>query len=182
MLAYYIFLASLIAILGISSYSYEKINTVTSDSEVSQKLVLSTLIIASISIFFSFFLRFINYISYERGSNMLSFGVLVTSILLMLSYAYLDKERKSGSEYDALKTQIDQVENNTNSNERDMSLIMGVVGLSIVGAYLFIIIGKVFYSKKINTTITIKEPLIIQPVDDKPVEIDYESLRKKFVV
>ncbi len=84
MLTYYIFLASMIAILAISSYSYEKINTVTNNSDVSQKLVLSTLIISSIIIFFSFFLRFVNYISYERGSNMLSFGTLVTSILLML--------------------------------------------------------------------------------------------------
>ena len=155
MLAYYLFLASLIAILAISSYSYEKINAVTNDSEVSQKLVLSTLIIASVVIFFSFFLRFVNYISYERGSNMLSFGTLVTSILLMLSYAYLDKERKSGAEYDTLKSQMDAVENNTNSQERDMSLIMGVIGLSIVGAYLFIIIGKVFYAEKITPTIGI---------------------------
>lgn len=182
MLVYYLFLASLIAILGVSSYSYDKINAVTNNSEVSQKLVLSTLIIASIVIFFSFFLCFINYISYERGSNMLSFGTLVTSILLMLSYAYLDKERKSGDEYNTLKTQMDQVENNTNSKERDMSLIMGIVGLSIVGAYLFIIIGKVFYAEKITTTITIKEPLIIQPEDEKPIEIDYEALRKKFIV
>ena len=113
---------------------------------------------------------------------MLSFGTLVTSILLMLSYAYLDKERKSGVEYDSLKSQMDQVENNTNSQERDMTMIMGVVGLSVVGAYLFILIGKVFYSKKINTTITVREPLIIQPVNDKPVEIDYEALRKKFIM
>lgn len=182
MLVYYLFLASLFAILGISSYSYEKINTVTSDSEVSQKLVLSTLIIASIIIFLTFFLRFVNYISYERGANMLSFGTLVTSILLMMSYAYLNKERKSGDDYDSLKTQLDATENNTNSRERDMTMIMGIAGLSIVGAYLFIIIGKVFYAEKITTTITIKEPLIIQPVDQKPIEIDYETLRKKFIV
>ena len=182
MLAYYVFLGSLIAILAISSYSYEKIDAITSDSEVSQKLVLSTLIIAAVVIFFCFFLRFINYISYERGSNMLSFGTLVTSILMMLSYAYLDKERKSSAAYDSLKTQLNNTEVNTNSEERNLSLSIGIVGLSIVAAYLFIIIGKVFYSEKINTTITVKEPMIIQSEDDKPVKIDYESLRKKFIM
>jgi len=182
MLAYYIFLAFLVSILGISSYSYEKITTVTSDSEVSQKLVLSTLVIASVIIFLTFFLRFINYISYERGSNMLSFGTLITSILMILSYSYLDKEKKSGDNYYLLKDQIQDVENNTNSEERDLSLIIGIVGLSVVGAYLFIIVGKVFYSKTTIKTITIKEPLIIQPEDDKPVKIDYEQLRKKFII
>ena len=182
MLAYYIFLFSLTAILVISSYSYNQIETVTNDSEVSQKIVLSTLIIASIVLFFSFFLKFINYISYERGSNLLSFGILVTSILLMLSYAYLDKEQKSGQDYDLLKTSLKKEENNTNSEEKEMSLIMGIVGLSIVGAYLFIMIGKVFYAEKITKTVTVKEPMIIQPVDKEPAKLDYESLRKKFIV
>lgn len=173
---------TMLAILGISSYSYEKISIISSDSEVSQKLLLSTLIISSVVIFFSFFLRFINYISHERGSNLLSFGTLVTSILMMLSYTYLDKEKKSSSQYNDLKNQIRDVEINTNSEERDLSLIIGIVGFGIVAAYLFIIIGKVFYSKKIINTITVKEPLIIQPEDEKPVNIDYDQLRKKFIL
>jgi hypothetical protein len=181
MLAYYIFLFFLIAILAVSSYSYEKIKTVTSNSDVSQKLILSTLIIASVIIFLSFFLHFINYISYERGSNMLSFGCLVTSILMILSYSYLDKEKKSSDQYISLQDQMSSVENNTNAVERDLSLIIGVIGLSVVAAYLFILIGKVFYSKNIIKTITVKEPLIIQPEDEKPIKIDYEQLRKKFI-
>ena len=182
MLAFYIFFATLVAILGISAYSYEKIEVITSNSEVSRKLLLSNIIIASIVVFFMFFLRFINYIDHERGSNILSFGTLVTAVIAMLSYSYLDKEKKSNINYAVKKRELVSVEDNTNEKERDLALIIGIVGLSIVAAYLFIIIGKVFYSKKITTTITVKEPLIIQPVDEKPVKIDYDQLRKKFVI
>lgn len=182
MIVFYIFLATLIAILGISSYSYEKVDPKTGNSNVSQKLFLSTLIISSVVVFMAFFLRFVNYIDLERGSNMLSFGTLVTSILLILSYSYLDKERQSDPQYETLNEALKEVEDNTNSKERNMALIMGAIGLGIVGAYLFIILGKVFYSKKITTTITVKEPLIIEPIADKPVKLDYDQLRKKFVV
>ena len=51
-----------------------------------------------------------------------------------------------------------------------------------MGAYLFILMGKIFYAKTIVNTITIKEPLILQPVDEKPVKIDFDSLRKKFII
>lgn len=182
MIVFYVFLATLISILGISSYSYEKVDPITGNSNVSQKLLLTTLIIASVVVFAAFFLRFIDYIDLERGSNVLSFGTLVTSILLILSYSYLDKERQSSAEYETKKNELQAVEDNTNSNERDMSLIMGTIGLGIVGAYLFILLGKVFYSKKITTTITVKEPLIIEPISEKPVKLDYDQLRKKFVV
>lgn len=182
MIVFYVFLATLIAILGISSYSYEKVDPITGNSNVSQKLLLTTLIITSVVVFAAFFLRFIDYIDLERGSNVLSFGTLVTSILLILSYSYLDKERQSSAEYETKKNELQAVEDNTNSKERDMSLIMGTIGLGIVGAYLFILLGKVFYSKKITTTITVKEPLIIEPISEKPVKLDYDQLRKKFVV
>lgn len=182
MFLFYFFLMVLIAILGISSYSYEKIDSVTSDSDVSKKLSLSTLIITSVVLFFSFFLRFIDYIDLERGSNMLSFCTLVSSILLIFSYSYLDREMKSNPDYNTVKQQLDDVENNTNQYEKNLSFIISIVGFSIVAAYLFILIGKVFYSKTITTTITVKEPLIIEP-EDKPIEkLDYEQLRKKFVI
>jgi hypothetical protein len=182
MIVFYILLATLIAILGISSYSYEQIDPVTSDSEVSRKLLLSTIIITSVIIFFSFFLIFTKYFDYQRSTNMLSFGTLVTSILMMLSFSYLDKERGSNSLYDTRKNDLVAVENNTNSKERDLSLIIAIVGLSIVAAYLFVIIGKVFYSETVVNTVTIKEPLIVDSIDSKPVNINYEKLRKKFIV
>jgi len=182
MIAFYIFLAALIAILGVSSYSYEEIDPVTSDSNVSQKLLLSTIIITSVIIFFGIFLRISGYIDTERSINILSFGTLVTSIIMMLSFSYLDKERASNSDYNTKKNDLIAVENNTNSQERDLSLIISIVGLSIVAAYLFIIIGKVFYSQKIVNTITVKEPMIIEPVDDRPIDVDYGKLRKKFVM
>jgi len=99
-----------------------------------------------------------------------------------LSFSYLDKERASNSDYNTKKNDLIAVENNTNSQERDLSLIISIVGLSIVAAYLFIIIGKVFYSQKIVNTITVKEPMIIEPVDDRPIDVDYGKLRKKFVM
>jgi len=181
MFVFYVFLAILIAILGISSYSYEKLVPITENSDVSLKLFLSTLIIASAVVFMTFFLRFINYIDIERGINMLSFGTLVTSILLILSYSYLDKERQSGVEYEEKYDALKQVENNTNANERNTAFIIGIIGLGIVGAYLFILLGKVFYSKNITTTITVKEPLIIEPVAEKLIKLDYEQLRRKFI-
>jgi len=98
----------------------------------------------------------------------------------MLSYGYLDKEKKSGKEYEYLENQLKDNENNTNKEQRNMSLILGIIGLSIVGAYLFIIIGKVFYSTERVNTITVKEPLIINSVDEKPLPLDQEQLRKKF--
>ena len=182
MLSFYVFLAVMIAILGISSYSYQEIDTSTGESEVSQKINLSTLIIAGTVIFFSCLLKFINYINYERGSNILSFGTLVTSVLMMLSYGYLNKERKSSSQYDEYKKQLDSVENNTNSRERDLTMIIGIVGLGVVAAYLFIIIGKVFYSTVKTNTITVREPMVIQSEDEKPTKINYEDLRKKFIL
>lgn len=182
MLAFYIFFATLVAILGISSYAYEQLRVVTSNSEVSRKLLLSNLIIAAAVLFIMFFLRFTGYIDHERGSNLLSFGTLITSIIMMLSYGYLDKERTSEPGYETVQNDLNELQNNTNQKERDLSLIIGIIGLGIVGAYLFIIMGKVFYSKTITNTITVKEPLILQPVDEKPVKIDYEALRKKFVV
>lgn len=182
MIAFYIFFATLIAILGISSYAYEQLKVVTSNSEVSRKLLLSNIIISSVVLFSVFFLRFINYIEHERGSNLLSFGTLITSIIMLLSYGYLDKESTSEPGYSDAKDELIELQNNTNKKERDLSLIIGIIGLGIVGAYLFILLGKIFYSKTITNTITVKEPLILQPVDEKPVKIDYDSLRKKFIV
>ena len=181
MLSFYIFFATLVAILGISSYAYEQLKVVTDNSEVSRKLLLSNLIIASVVLFFVFFFRFINYIDHERGSNFLSFGTLITSIIMILSYSYLDKERTSDEDYDVILEDLNNIQNNTNQKERDLSLIIGIIGLGIVAAYLFILMGKIFYSKTITHTITVKEPLILQSVDEKPIKIDYDALRKKFI-
>ena len=174
MLLFYLINGLLIALFTLSLYSYVKIDEITINSETSKKILLSSFIISSIFLIISDFLYAANFFSLNRTKIFMSTAAVISSILLMISYNYLNKEMKSPSGYDTILNNLKEVELNTNRKEKNISLIGGIVGLSVIGAVLFILFGQMFYSKEKIKIVTVKEPVYIEREDEKPKYIKLE--------
>ena len=161
-LVLWIFFGVISVILGLSVYSYVETSEESEDSKVSKKLSLAAIVISSASLFLVYLLIFTKYINFTRGGNMLATGSLISAVVLFISSAYLQKEKISPEDYDEKLKQLEKAENNINKTSREFTLIGGIVGVSVVGAYLFVLIGKLFFSKKIVKTVTIREPYLIE--------------------
>lgn len=176
--------------LVLTAYNYSKINDSDSfdgDSKasISKKLTLAGLVLAAAFFFLIMLVYFLKFINYNRGEFLLIVSAISVSILMILSYHYLELQRKSPSGYDAAKLALDAATVRVNKTELNIALIGGIITLGLTVALAGLLLGKYYLAEK--EIVKVKEPIYMNmqstSLKEDYKEPDYMSeVSKNFII
>ena len=190
MISFIILLLLLVSQVVLSGYNFSKINTSddfsgSEKADISKNLNLGALVLSAVFLVFISVMYFLKFINYSRSEFLLIVSVIMVSIILLISYHYLDLQYKSGNNYNLSKENLRNASVLVNEDELDIALIGGIVtlGLGIIIAGL--LTGKYLISE--NKIVKIKEPIYVNmqtsTLKEDYKEPDYMSdVSKNFIV
>lgn len=190
MITFFILIILLVSQLSINMYNYFSIDSANGygkyDAGISRNLTLSAAVLSSSFLFFILSIYILKLINYNRGEILLTVSILFISILMLLSYHYLEKQKKSHFGYppavDNLKNNIEDL----NIKELNLALYGGSVTLGIVMIIIGMLLGKYFLTEK--KIVNLEKPVYLnmqttENKEDSYMEPDYMSnISKNFII
>ena len=162
MITFIILTFILLSQLAISTYNTAKIelndsNSGNNDADISQKLNLTASVISGTFATFIILAYYFKFIDYVRAEILFIISIMLIAILLFISYYYLEKQYKSKSGYESAYNTLKDNTVRVNYDELNISLIAGIVTISLASLMAFSLFGKHLMAEK--QIVTVKEPI-----------------------
>jgi len=176
--------------LILTAYIYFEINESDnfagdSKASISKKLTLAGLVLAASFFSIIMLVYFLKFINYNRGEFLLIISAISVSILILLSYHYLDLQRRSPAAYEAAKKSLEASSVTINKTEAEIALTGGIVTLALTVVIAGLLLGKYYLSEK--EIVKVKEPIYMNmqstSLKEDYKEPDYMSeVSKNFII
>lgn len=181
----------IISQLSMSIYNYSRIkddgeNTTGNDkADIAKKITLAQLVLSIIFTIFILILYYTSLINVKRAEFLCLVSIFIISILMILSYYYLNLQLKSKKNYEDAENTFKSNWVRTNLEELQISLYGGIITISLAFMFTMLFLSRYFLAE--TKIITIREPVYrdtkTTTLRNDYIEPDYMSnVSKNFII
>lgn len=182
---HYIIYSMLIVLLvvgGLSAYTYADIKEETDNSTYAKNIALANTIFCFLFAISIFALLYTKYLSCERTFYLTLFVYLITGVLFLVNYYFLEQERKDKAGYEKAYENLKNNSNRYNIEFLILSIVLGIVVFSLLLLVVAYTYGKMSNNTEPKQQVYVtKQTTVVDNLDDFQKE-DNDKIKRVLIL